>query len=456
MYLIYDKITLKVYKRIFHQLMYNYVKISYNRKVEYLMLKQKDVKRATLIEACIKGQCTIKQVATALGISERRVKQIKKEVKENGIKSIQHGNRGRKPKNTISDETKNKILELRHSYEYEISNFKHFQELLGERENINISYSALYKILRQAGIKSPKKHRKTKLHHRRKRKDSEGMMLQADGTPFDWFENGEKYSLHGFIDDATGKITGLYMCKNECLLGYLEVLRQTLENFGIPISLYPDKYSVFFPPKKVDDHITIEEQLNGRQKGITQFGRIIEELGIEMFPASSPQAKGRIERLWETLQSRLVTEFRINRIKTIEQANEFLKGYINKYNSKFCVTANNSKSVFLKLPKRYNLDELLCVKFERTIDNAGVFSLNNSKFQVLDKSLPPKTKVQIFLSQKIGMIVKSNNKICDVEPLEMISKDKIDKESLDYHLWLPNVVIELINEYYLKDAKASY
>lgn len=420
------------------------------------MLKQKDVKRATLIEACIKGQCTIKQVATALGISERRVKQIKKEVKEHGIKSIQHGNRGRKPKNTISDETKNKILELRHSYKYEISNFKHFQELLSERENINISYSALYKILRQAGIKSPKKHRKTKLHHRRKRKASEGMMLQADGTPFDWFENGQKYSLHGFIDDATGKITGLYMCKNEFLLGYLEVLRQTLESHGIPISLYPDKYSVFFPPKKVDDHITIEEQLDGRQKGITQFGRIVEELGIEMFPASSPQAKGRIERLWETLQSRLVTEFRINHITTIEQANEFLKGYVKKYNSKFSVTASSSKSVFLKLPKRYNLDELLCVRFERTIDNAGVFSLNNSKFQVLDKSLPPKTKVQIYLSQKIGMVVKSNNKIYDVEPLEMISKDKIDKKSLDYHLWLPNVVIELINEYYLKDAKASY
>lgn len=132
-----------------------------------------------------------------------------------------------------------------------------------------------------------------------------------------------------------------------------------------------------------------------------------------------------------------------------------MKGYINRYNSKFCVTANNSKSVFLKLPKRYNLDELLCVKFERAIDNAGVFSLNNSKFQVLDKSLPPKTKVQIFLSQKIGMIVKSNNKTYDVEPLEMVSKDKIDKESLDYYLWLPNVVIELINEYYLKDAKAS-
>ena len=419
------------------------------------MLKQEEIKRATLIEACINGQCTVKQVADALGLSERRVKQIKKEVKENGVKSISHGNRGRKPKNTIPNDTRKKILELRSSYEYELSNFKHFQELLKERENIDISYSALYNILHNAGIKSPKKHHKSKLHHRRKRKESEGMMLQADGTPFDWFGNGEKYSLHGFIDDATGKITGLYMCKNECLLGYLEVLRQTLENFGIPISLYPDKYSVFFPPKKVNDHITIEEQLNGREKSITQFGRIVEELGISMFAASSPQAKGRVERLWETLQSRLVTEFRINKIKTIEDANRFFPEYIKKYNSKFAVDPINKKTMFLKLPKKYNLDELLCVRFERIIDNAGVFSINNSKFQIMDKRLPPKTKIQIYLSEKFGMIVKSNNKVYDVQPLELISKDLIDNNSLDYHLWLPDVVIELINEFYLRDAKAS-
>ncbi len=435
--------------------MYKYVKLRKNRKVEYLMLKQKDLKRATLIEACINGQCTVKQVANALGISERRVKQIKKEVKENGVKSIQHGNRGRKPKNAIPNETKKKILELRSSYQYELSNFKHFHELLKERENIDISYSALYNILHKAGIKSPKKHRKTKLHHRRKRKESEGMMLQADGTPFDWFCDGNQYSLHGFIDDATGKITGLYMCKNECLLGYLEVLRQTLENYGIPISLYPDKYSVFFPPKKVNDHITIEEQLNGREKGITQFGRIVEELGITMFAANSPQAKGRIERLWETLQSRLVTEFRINNITTIEQANKFLLEYINIYNSKFAVAPLDKNNVFLKLPKRYNLDELLCVRFERTIDNAGVFSINNSKFQITDRNLPPKTRVSIYLSQKVGMFVKVNKKIYNVQPLELLSKGKIDNNSLNYHQWLPDVVIDLINEFYLKDAKAS-
>ena len=111
--------------------------------------------------------------------------------------------------------------------------------------------------------------------------------------------------------------------------------------------------------------------------------------------------------------------------------------------------------MFLKLPKRYNLDELLCVRFERTIDNAGVFSINNSKFQIMDKSLPPKTKIQVYLSKKIGMRVKSNNKVYDVQPLEVISKDIIDNNSLDLHLWLPDVVVDLINEYYLKDAKAS-
>ena len=211
----------------------------------------------------------------------------------------------------------------------------------------------------------------------------------------------------------------------------------------------------FFRQKKVNDHITIEEQLNGREKGITQFGRIVEDLGITMFAASSPQAKGGIERLWETLQSRLVTEFRINKITSIEQANKFLITYIVKYNSQFAIKPQNKQNMFLKLPKRYNLDELLCVRFERTIDNAGVFSINNSKFQIMDKSLPPKTKIQVYLSKKIGMRVKSNNKVYDVQPLEVISKDIIDNNSLDLHLWLPDVVVDLINEYYLKDAKAS-
>ena len=140
------------------------------------------------------------------------------------------------------------------------------------------------------------------------------------------------YSIHGFIDDATGKVLGAYMCEHGCLLGYLETLRQMLKDYGIPKCLYPDKFSVFFPVKA--QKLTIEEQLQGKTKPTTQFKRIIDILGIDMFPASTSQAKGRIERLWETFQDRLITEFKLNKIKTIDEANDFLKKYIKKYNKR--------------------------------------------------------------------------------------------------------------------------
>jgi hypothetical protein len=371
------------------------------------------------------------------------------------VQAISHGNRGRKPKNAIPNEVKEKIIALRQTYDYEISNFKHFQELLKEKENIDISYSALYNILKNAGFKSPKKHRRKKLHNRRKRKDSEGMLLQADGTPFEWFGGKEKYSLHGFIDDATGKITGLYMCKNECLLGYLEVLRQTLTDFGIPISLYPDRANVFFSPKKDESQLTIEEQLAGIDKRVTQFGRIVEELGITMFPAYSSQAKGRIERLWETLQSRLTTEFRIHNITDMKQANEFLKKYIPKYNKQFSVNPSSEKNMFLELPKNVKLDELLCVKFERQIDNSGVFSIMNNKLQINNKFIPSKSKIEILISERIGMKAKYNGQLYSVTPLEMLSKDVVSIKDQQVPQYMSMILVDFINEYYLKDAKAS-
>jgi hypothetical protein len=158
--------------------------------------------------------------------------------------------------------------------------------------------------------------------------------LQADASPFDWLGAGELSSLHGFIDDGTGTVTGLYLCKNECLLGYLEVTRQTIVNYGIPAEIYPDKASVFFVNVKTEK-LTIEEQLEGLAARKTQLGRIMDELNVHMHPAHSPEAKGRVERLWETLQSRLPVELARRGIRTIEQANQFLPVYIRKYNEQF-------------------------------------------------------------------------------------------------------------------------
>ena len=419
-------------------------------------MNKQELRKFHLITSALEGKCTVKQVAMALNLTERRIKQLKKEMKLKGAGVVIHGNRGKKPAHAISNELSEKIIYLKKTYDYEVSNFTHFNELLEEREGIKISYSALHNALTNAKIKSPKKHKKSKLHQRRKRKESAGMMLQADGTPHAWFGGKEKYSLHGFIDDATGMITGLYMSKYECLLGYLEVTRQTLCNFGVPMCLYPDKYSVFFPAKSVAENPTIEEQLSGETKSVTQFGMIMKELGIHMFPASTPQAKGRIERLWDTLQSRLVTEFRIHKIITIEQVNAFLPGFIKKYNAKFAVLPENQKSSFIPLLKKVNLDELLCVKITRLIDNSGTFSLNNCKFQVETKDIPPRTKITIIFSEKIGMKVLYKDIKYTVTSLDFLSpKTKNLPIHSSNNTQMSKVLKILISEYYLKDAKAS-
>ena len=281
-----------------------------------------DIEKLIIIQSVIDGKRTGKEAAKKLELSERQVWRLVNKVRIYGNIGIKHGNSFINRPRLLTLEFKKKIVDLKLSDDYYDTNFTHFHELLKERENIKLSYTSLYKILSEAGIKSKKKHKDRKTHRQRKRKSHEGDLVQADATPFDWFQDGNKASIHGFIDDATGKVLGAYMCEHECLLGYLEVLRQMLEDYGIPKCLYPDKFSVFFPATK--QKLTIEEQLQGKAKPTTQFKRIIDVLGIDMFPASTSQAKGRIERLWNTFQDRLVTEFKLENIKTIDDANSFL------------------------------------------------------------------------------------------------------------------------------------
>lgn len=368
----------------------------------------KELKRITIIQSVIDKKRTQKEAAITLKLSERQIRKIIKKYKEEGLDSIKHGNKKNKPIHTFSEDFKDNIVKLKLSNNYIDTNFSHFRDLLEERENIKISYSALYNILKSNGINSKKSHRSKKIHRRRKRKECEGMLVQTDGTPFDWFGIGKKLSLHGYVDDATGKILGLYMCENECLMGYLEITRQMLKKYGSPVAIYSDKYSVFFPTSS--QKVTIEEQLEGKNKPTTQFHRIMDTLGIELIAASTSQAKGRIERVWETLQDRLFNEFKIYNIKTIEEANAFLPKYIEKYNKKFAIQPENTESKFIPVPSYINLDLLLANKLTRVIDNAGVFSINNKKFQIVNNDILPNVKVDIYISHKIGIIVLHNEK----------------------------------------------
>lgn len=375
-------------------------------------MTKKDLKRYSVIQDCINGIYTVPQAAKLLSLSDRQIQRLKKEVKLKGPEAILHKGRGKISNHATNPQIIQKVLELKKSYIYEKANFTHFKELLEEKENIKMSYSCLYSNLRKNGIKTPRNHHKVKLHHRRKRKAYFGELVQTDGTPFDWFETGDKYSLHGYIDDATGIPLGLYMCETECLLGYLEITRQMLSNYGIPETIYSDKYSVFFPANSTK--LTIEEELEGKSKSETQFHKILDELNINLIAANSSQAKGRIERLWNTLQDRLVTEFRINNITNIELANEFLPSFMEKYAKKFGVKAEKTESKFVKVPKYVNLDTLLCAKFTRMIDNSGCFSLSGERFQVITDTFVPKTKVTILMSKKFGIKVLEKDKMYDV------------------------------------------
>ena len=252
-------------------------------------MSQEQIKRYSIIERSLDGVITVEEAAEHLGLSVRQVIRLRKGVREKGICALIHKNQGRKPAHAISDELKQTIITLKTSEKYKYANFKHFQELIEKHEGIKLSYASIYQILTAAGIKSPKKRRRFKLHRRRKRKAQEGLLIQMDASLFNWLGDGNNYTLHGAIDDATGKIVGLYMIKNECLQGYFKTTRQMILNHGIPISIYSDRHAIFLSTKA--SKLTIEDELEGKVCNDTQFGRAMKELGITIIYARSAQAR---------------------------------------------------------------------------------------------------------------------------------------------------------------------
>ena len=378
-------------------------------------MNKKENLKVAVIETCVNGSMTIKVAANRLNFSERYVKKLKARYKKYGASSLIHGNCGKQPKHTIDPNIKSRIWEIWNLPEFEECNFTHFQEILEEDFDIKISYTPLYNFLKSKGVKSPRKHKKIKVHNRRLERPSAGELLQVDATPHQFFYGDpNEYCLHGFVDDATHQITGLYMCKNECMNRYLEVTRQTFKNFGIPLSLYADGSSIFFPK---DKKVSLEEQLAGITEPSTQYGRMMSFLGVDLIHAGSSQAKGRIERLWNTLHDRLRTEFRRHNITTIDEANEFLKTYIQKYNKKFSIEPKEKNSSFMKLPKYVNLDYLLSVKYTRTVDVSNCISISGTTFVIDTKEILHKKKIEICISKRIGLKARFNDKWYKIIPL---------------------------------------
>ena len=291
------------------------------------LYEQKQLRKSIYIPKCCKGEITCLVAAQKIGITIRSVSDLKRRYKLFGEAVFQRSSKGHKPYNLKYDsEFEDHIIYLHDTY-YKDTPYRAFWRCLRDIEKISIPYNSLRNICKRRGIKSCKEyktHKKSK-HESRIERPCSGELVQLDASKHDWFMNGTYTTLHGAIDDATHKVTGLYFCDNECRLGYNQVLYQTFKNFGIMESVYIDRHSSFVTTPK---HKTLEERLEYEKNSDTHFNDICKKLKIEVILALSAEAKGRIERLWGTLQDNLPYIFRRLSISDNQSANIFLKDFL--------------------------------------------------------------------------------------------------------------------------------
>ena len=340
---------------------------------ERVTLTLKELQRAKVMERLRTSEMSCQEAAEVLGISRRQVIRLKKRYAEQGDRGLIHGNRGKRSRRRIGDEMRSRILEL-YQQRYHDFNFSHFTEWLREEEGLKVSRSSVERVLKAGGIASKKSvKRKARLHRARPRRASAGELWQTDATTFEWFGKGKGYqALHAYIDDATGVVVGAYFTKNECTDGYVEALKQGVERYGLPMEIYSDRHTIFRSPKELSEE---EAEIEGKSRAQTDFGRGLAELGIGQIFAMTPQAKGRIERLWETLQDRLAAELRRLGIEDIEGANEVL----SRHNRKFAVKASD-KPVYVPLGRSVDFGLLFAHRQTRKTDSGGMISYKGKMY----------------------------------------------------------------------------
>ena len=337
----------------------------------------KEIKRVEVIQKTVSQEITVLEARELLGVSERQVYRFKSSFKLKGMKGLIHGNRGKVSPRRLDHEISEKVVKLAKG-KYEGYNDSFFTERLGEEEGIRISREKVRQILRKQGIGPKRKRRHPRHRTRRERRPQVGMMLQTDGSRHDWLQGrGEYLTLIGAIDDANNEVPYALFFPYETTEGYMRMFLEIAQEKGLPLSLYADRHSIF----QVERHTpTIAEQLNGRPDK-TQLGRALDELGITLIPANSPQAKGRIERLWGTFQDRLVCELRRFNAKTIDEANAVLKKFLPDYNRKFTVEPFDKKSAWRKIDD-IDLHKHFCMKYSRVVENDNTLSFMNKKIQI--------------------------------------------------------------------------
>ena len=359
-----------------------------------------------VIKRVSEGHVTKGYAVVKLGCTKRHINRLLRKYKNEGKAGFIHGNKGRKPKHTISDKEKAEIVAI-YNNKYWDANFTHCCELLEKHDGIKISPSTLRKILYQEFILSPRATRQTKkqmnkllrdmqkeakttkqaklieasiiaieeTHSRRPRCAYFGEMIQMDASMHLWFGDQKVY-LHAAIDDSTGRVVGAYFDTQETLHGYYQVLHQIITTYGIPAMLYTDNRTVFTYKKTKEKNI--------EKDTFTQFSYACKQLGIEIKTTSVAQAKGRVERLFQTLQSRLPVELRLEGITTLDEANMFLHHHVKEHNAKFALPVNHNKSAFAIQPEKDIIEQTLAVLTPRVVDSGHCIKFQNKYYKTMD------------------------------------------------------------------------
>jgi len=347
-------------------------------------MSQRDLKRLHIVRKAIDREIKQTEAADILCLSARQFRRLIRRVRQEGDRGIIHKARGKASNRRIPIEVKGAAIEL-YRKKYEGFGPTLASEKLLELDGISVNDETLRNWLILSG--DWKKTRKDRKHrHWRERKHHIGKMVQIDGSHHDWFEGrGPKCVLMGYIDDATGKVFGRFY-GHEGTAPAMDSFKRYIRKYGIPVSIYLDKHNTYKSPAK--------QSLKDDTEPLSEFQRAMEELGVRVIHAHSPQAKGRIERLFRTFQDRVIKEMRLRGIKTIQEANAFLPKYLPIYNRRFAVKPREKADLHRPVPNELNLDSILCLKTERVLRNDFTVSFNSKLYQIEDKIKATKVIVQ--------------------------------------------------------------
>ena len=332
-------------------------------------MNPKEQTRLQVLNSLTAEHMTLDQAATLMGVSPRHTRRILAAYRELGAAAIAHGHRGRRPPNATPEPVATAVVHLART-RYAGANHTHLSELLSERDGIDIGRTTLRRILVNAGLSSPRRRRPPKHKHRvrRQRMPREGMLIQMDGSHHPWLGNqAPPFTLLIAVDDATGTVVDALFCEQEDAHSYFLLIHGLVQHVGIPVALYTDRHGVF--------RHTPGSGLPGMP---TQFSRAMDELGIQMIFALSPQAKGRVERSAGTFQDRLVTELRLAGASSIGEANRVLKQFLPRFNQRFPVPPQHPEPALRPLDPELCLEQVLCFKHRRKVarDNTVRFQLH--------------------------------------------------------------------------------